>query len=88
MVTVWLLGALVVPAWTVKESDAGLTSSCTELGDPVMVMVKLAVAVFPQGSVANKVNVDGPAVAEACRQSNVSRRSLSEYSDRLAALRC
>ena len=63
MLTVWLLGVLAVPAWTVKESDAGLTSICTDVGVPEMVIVKLAVAVFPQGSVANSVKVDAPAVA-------------------------
>src|ERR1700722_12362524 len=63
MLTVWLLGVLAVPAWTVKASDAGLTSICTDVAVPEMVIVKLAVAVFPQGTVANSVKVDAPAGA-------------------------
>ena len=57
-----MAGALAAPACTVNESDAGLTSTCTDVGVPAIVIVKLAVAVFPQGSVANKVKVDEPPV--------------------------
>jgi hypothetical protein len=46
----------------VNESETGLTSICTDVTVPVIVIVKLAVAVFPHGSVAISVKVDEPAV--------------------------
>jgi hypothetical protein len=63
MLRVWSAGALAAPAWTVNESDAGLTCICCEVGVlPVIVIVKSAVAVFWQASLADSVNLDEPAV--------------------------
>jgi hypothetical protein len=60
MVMVWSAGILDAPACTVKASEGGLTVICGVPADPLIVIEKLAVAEFPQASLAVKLKLDVP----------------------------